>query len=297
MITGSLVALATPMQENGELDWARLHDLVEWHINEGTDGILVAGTSGESATLTEQEQVEMLRRVVDQVKGRVSVIAGTGTNATQKALHMTAEAKTVGVDACLLVTPYYNKPTQEGLYQHYKTIAQSVDIPQILYNVPGRTGVDMLPETVARLAKLDNIVGIKEAKGQVSRIQQLLECCPVGKNTDEPFAVYSGDDNTGMESMLVGGHGVISVTSNVAPALMHAMCVAAMKGNREEAQSINDRLQALHTGLFVESNPIPVKWALNRMGQMDKGIRLPLTWLAADCESVVADALQQAGLI
>ena len=288
MITGSLVALVTPMLENGDLDWKRLHDLVEYHINEGTDGIVVVGTTGESATLTVPEHCEMIKRIVDQVGGRISVIAGTGGNSTQEAILLTAEAKGLGADACLLVTPYYNKPTQEGLYRHFKAIADAVDIPQILYNVPGRTAVDMLPQTVARLAGHRNIAGIKEATGIVERGREIRELC------GDDFAIYSGDDATGMELMLQGANGVISVTNNVMPRLMHELCEAAIAGNREEATAINDRLDALHNKLFVESNPIPVKWILQEQGLIGSGIRLPLTPLSESFHDELRDALEQA---
>ena len=291
MITGSLVALVTPMLEDGELDWKRLQNLVEYHIKEGTDGIVAVGTTGESATLTVQEHCEVIKRVVSWVGGRIPVIAGTGGNSTQEAVLLTAEAKTLGVDACLLVTPYYNKPTQEGLYRHFKAIADAVDIPQILYNVPGRTSVDMLPETVARLSGHDNIVGIKEATGILERGVQIRELCGAD------FAIYSGDDATGMELMLQGANGVISVTNNVAPRLMHDMCAAATAGDRAAAEAINVRLDALHQKLFVESNPIPVKWALVEMGLIAEGIRLPLTPLDETCQSEVRQALQQANLV
>jgi 4-hydroxy-tetrahydrodipicolinate synthase len=291
MITGSLVALVTPMQEDGELDWERLHQLVEFHIKEGTDGIVAMGTTGESATLTVQEHCEVIKRVAEQVNGRVPVIAGTGGNSTQEAVLLTAEAKTLGADACLLVTPYYNKPTQEGLYLHFKTIADAVAIPQILYNVPGRTAVDMLPETVARLCGHENIIGIKEATGILERGTQIRELCGEG------FAIYSGDDGTGMELMLQGADGVISVTNNLAPRLMHEMCVAAIAGDREAATAINAKLDVLHQKLFVEANPIPVKWALAEMGHIGQGIRLPLTPLSESYRPVLRDALKQAELI
>ena len=291
MITGSLVALATPMQDDGELDWERLQKLVEFHIEEGSDGIVAVGTTGESATLTVQEHCEVIKRVVEQVNGRVPVIAGTGGNSTQEAVLLTAEAKTLGADACLLVTPYYNKPTQEGLYLHFKTIADAVAIPQILYNVPGRTAVDMLPETVARLAGHENIVGIKEATGILERGTQIRELC------GEDFAIYSGDDATGMELMLQGANGVISVTNNLAPRAMHEMCVAALQGDRATAETINAKLDELHQKLFLEANPIPVKWALAQMGLMGEGIRLPLTPLSEGYRPVLREALKQADLI
>ena len=288
MITGSLVALVTPMLENGDIDWKCLHDLVEYHIKEGTDGIVAVGTTGESSTLTVPEHCELIKRVVEQVDGRIPVIAGTGGNSTQEAILLSAEAKGLGADACLLVTPYYNKPTQEGLYRHFKAIADAVDIPQILYNVPGRTAVDMLPETVARLAGHKNIVGIKEATGIVERGLQIRELC------GEDFAIYSGDDATGMELMLQGANGVISVTNNVVPRKMHELCVAAVAGDRETAEAINDRLDVLHNKLFVESNPIPVKWVLQEQGLIGSGIRLPLTPLSESYHAELREALQQA---
>ena len=291
MITGSLVALVTPMLDNGELDWQRLHDLVEYHIREGTDGIVAVGTTGESATLSVQEHCEVIRRVVEWVAGRIPVIAGTGANSTQEAMLLTAEAKTLGVDACLLVTPYYNKPTQEGLYQHYKTIADAVDVPQILYNVPGRTAVDMLPSTVARLASHKNIVGIKEATGLLERGKEIRDLC------GDEFAIYSGDDATGMELMLQGANGVISVTNNLAPKLMHELCLAATSGDRAAAEAINNKLETLHQKLFIESSPIPVKWALAEMGLIAEGIRLPLTPLSDPAKPEVRKALQLAGLV
>ena len=291
MITGSLVAIVTPMHDNGELDKDAMHSLVEHHIEQGTDGIVVVGTTGESATLSVQEHCEVIKRMVDQVNGRIPVIAGTGANSTAEAVHLTAEAKSLGVDACLLVTPYYNKPTQEGLYLHYKTVAESVDIPQILYNVPGRTAVDMLPETVGRLSQFKNIVGVKEATGIVERGRQIRELC------GEDFAIYSGDDATGTELMLQGSNGVISVTNNVAPKLMHEMCVAALAGDRATAEAIDGQLQVLHEKLFVEANPIPVKWALKELGMIGKGIRLPLTVLSEEYRPVIKSALQQAKLI
>ncbi|WP_067522379.1 4-hydroxy-tetrahydrodipicolinate synthase [Endozoicomonas ascidiicola] len=291
MITGSLVAIVTPMHSNGELDWESMSALVEHHIDQGTDGIVVVGTTGESATLTVQEHCEAIKRMVAQVNGRIPVIAGTGANSTLEAVHLTAEAKALGVDACLLVTPYYNKPTQEGLYLHYKTVAESVAIPQILYNVPGRTAVDMLPETIGRLSKLDNIVGVKEATGIVERGTQIRELC------GDDFAIYSGDDATGMELMLQGANGVISVVNNVAPKIMHDLCVAAIAGDRSTAEQLNAKIDALSKNLFLEANPIPVKWALQEMGMIQPGIRLPLTPLSESHHSAVKSALQQAGLI
>ncbi|MBB5212256.1 4-hydroxy-tetrahydrodipicolinate synthase [Microbulbifer hydrolyticus] len=291
MISGSMVALATPMFADGSLDWDKLHDLVEWHIEQGTRALVAVGTTGESATLDVHEHLEVIRRVVDQVAGRIPVIAGTGANSTTEAIELTATAAKCGADACLLVTPYYNKPTQEGLYQHFKTVAKAVDIPQILYNVPGRTAVDMLPETVQRLSAVSNIVGIKEATGDLERARQVIELVP------EDFAVYSGDDATAVELMLLGGHGNISVTANVAPAAVAQMCEAALAGDAETARAINQRIDILHKTLFVESNPIPVKWALKEMGRIDSGIRLPLTSLSSGYHSVVREALRSAGVL
>lgn len=291
MITGSLVAIVTPMFGNGEPDWESMHALVEHHIDQGTDGIVVVGTTGESATLTAREHSETIKRMVDQVNGRIPVIAGTGSNSTADTVHQTAEARALGVDACLLVTPYYNKPTQEGLYLHYKTVAESVAIPQILYNVPGRTGVDLLPETVGRLSQLDNIVGIKEATGIIQRGKQIRELCGAD------FAIYSGDDATGMELMLQGANGVISVVNNVAPAIMHDLCLAAMSGDRRRAETLNARIAALSAALFLEANPIPVKWALLEMGMIQDGIRLPLTPLSERYHNDVRSALKLAELI
>lgn len=291
MITGSLVAIVTPMSGNGEPDWESMHALVEHHIDQGTDGIVVVGTTGESATLTAKEHGEVIKRVVDQVNGRIPVIAGSGSNSTAETVYLSAEARALGVDACLLVTPYYNRPTQDGLYQHYKTVAESVAIPQILYNVPGRTGVDLLPETVARLSQLDNIVGIKEATGIVERGRQIRALCGDG------FAIYSGDDATGMELMLQGANGVVSVVNNVAPKIMHDLCVAAMNGDRQQAETLNARIAALSSALFLEANPIPVKWALREMGMIQEGIRLPLTPLSECYHNDVRQALQAAELI
>ncbi|MEW6037676.1 MAG: 4-hydroxy-tetrahydrodipicolinate synthase [Pseudomonadota bacterium] len=291
MIQGSIVALATPMEPDGRLDISGLRRLVEFHVEQGTDAIVAVGTTGESATLDEEEHTEVIRLVVEQVAGRIPVIAGTGANATSEAISLTAKAKAVGADACLLVTPYYNKPTQEGLYRHYRAVAEAVDIPQILYNVPGRTGCDMLPATVGRLAQVPGIVGIKEATGKLERLAEIRALCPEG------FALYSGDDATACEFCLMGGNGVISVTANVAPRLMHEMCRAAIAGDRAGAEALNRRLEALHRELFIESNPIPVKWALHEMGLIREGIRLPLTWLDESCREAVRQALRQAGSI
>jgi 4-hydroxy-tetrahydrodipicolinate synthase len=291
MFRGSMVALVTPMADDGAIDEVKLEALVEFHIQNGTDAIVAVGTTGESATLDEEEHCFVIRRTVQLAKGRVPIIAGTGSNSTREAIELTRCAKDAGADACLLVTPYYNKPTQEGLYLHHKAVAEAVAIPQILYNVPGRTAVDMKTETVQRLAKVPNIVGIKEATGDIERARSILETC------GSDFEVYSGDDATAMELMLAGGHGVISVTANVAPKAMHEMCMAALAGERGKAAAINDRLMALHQNLFVEANPIPVKWALHAMGMIGTGIRLPLTVLSAQYQPVVREALQQANVL
>ncbi len=291
MFQGSMVALVTPMQQDGSIDTDALQRLVEFHIENGTDAIVVVGTTGESATLDFDEHCQVIRQVVEMVAGRVPVIAGTGANSTTEAIQLTQCAKEGGADACLLVTPYYNKPTQEGLYLHHKAVAEAVDIPQILYNVPGRTACDMQPETIARLAKVANIVGVKEATGDLKRVTRIQELC--GKD----FELYSGDDATAMEFMLMGGHGVISVTANVAPKDMHEMCMAALAGDRDKASAINNRLMALHNDLFVEANPIPVKWALYEMGMIPAGIRLPLTFLSQGCHAKVRAALVQASVL
>ena len=291
MFHGSMVALVTPMHPDGAVDEAALDALVEFHVENGTDAIIAVGTTGESATLDEQEHCAVVARVVERAAGRVPVIAGTGSNSTREAIDLTRCAMQAGADACLLVTPYYNKPTQEGLYQHFKTIAEAVSVPQILYNVPGRTAVDMLPETVERLADIPNIVGIKEATGSLERAREIMHRC--GDRLD----VYSGDDATAMELILAGARGDISVTANVAPRLMHEMCAAALAGNREEATRINQRLLPLHKNLFLESNPIPVKWALREMGLIADGIRLPLTPLSKDYRGPLLVAMQQAGVV
>ncbi|PKM30145.1 MAG: 4-hydroxy-tetrahydrodipicolinate synthase [Gammaproteobacteria bacterium HGW-Gammaproteobacteria-11] len=291
MISGSLVALVTPMDSRGGLDWQALEHLIDFHLNKGTDGIVAVGTTGESATLDMNEHKEAIRRVVDQVAGRIPVIAGTGANSTREAVELTEAARSVGADACLLVTPYYNKPTQEGLYQHYRYIAEAVAIPQILYNVPGRTACDLLPETVERLAGISNIVGIKEATGDLQRARELIE------RVGDRMAVYSGDDPTAVELILMGGKGNISVTANVAPQAMHDLCNAALRGDADLARRINESLMPLHKALFIESNPIPVKWALQEMGLIGDGMRLPLTPLSARCHETVRQALQQCGLL
>jgi 4-hydroxy-tetrahydrodipicolinate synthase len=291
MFQGSLVALVTPMREDGAIDEAAMQRLVDFHVEQHSDALVVVGTTGESATLNEEEHCHLLRRTVEMAAGRIPVIAGTGANSTREAIDLTRCALDAGVDACLLVTPYYNKPTQEGLYQHHKAVAEAVPVPQILYNVPGRTAVDMLPETVQRLAPIDNNIAIKEATGDLDRARYLIETC--GSQLD----IYSGDDATAMELMLLGGKGNISVTANVAPQAMHDMCTAAMAGDRETASAINAPLESLHQSLFVESNPIPVKWALSEMGLIPDGIRLPMTTLSSEHHETVRQALRTAGLI
>jgi 4-hydroxy-tetrahydrodipicolinate synthase len=279
------------MESDGSVDWDSLRGLIEFHIREGTDGIVAVGTTGESATLDEHEHCEVIRFTVETVRGRVPVIAGTGANATTEAIQLTRKAKEVGADACLLVTPYYNKPTQEGLYLHFRAIAEAVDIPQILYNVPGRTGCDMLADTVVRLSKVPNIIGVKEATGNLDRAKSILD------QVDPSFLLYSGDDATAGAFCLLGGHGVISVTANVAPRHMHDLCAAARDGDAARVEAIDAKLEGLHRELFVESNPIPVKWALAEMGLIKKGIRLPLTWLLPAYDEVVRSAMRQAGAI
>lgn len=273
MITGSIVALVTPMHADGQVDWPALDRLVEFHIKEGTDALVAVGTTGESATLDTAEHCAVIERIVKTTAGRRPVIAGTGANSTSEAIELTQEAKNLGADACLLVTPYYNKPPQRGLIKHHEAIAAAVDIPQILYNVPGRTACDMLPETVAALADIEQIIGVKEATGDLDRARKLIEL--VG----DRMAVYSGDDETAYQLMLLGGKGNISVTANVAPALMHQLCMLALDGREAEARELNERLMILHKAMFCEANPIPVKWALHKMGLMERGIRLPLVEL------------------
>ncbi|HEY9545444.1 MAG TPA: 4-hydroxy-tetrahydrodipicolinate synthase [Solimonas sp.] len=292
MIKGSIVAVVTPMFPDGAVDWDSLSALVEWHIAEGTDGIVAVGTTGESATLNVDEHIEVIRRVVKLSKKRVPIIAGTGANSTSEAIELTQLGKDAGADAALLVTPYYNKPPQEGLYRHYKAVAEAVDIPIILYNVPGRTGCDMLPATVARLAKLKNIIGLKEAKGEIERIKDLLAL-----KLPRDFAIYSGDDATACESILLGCHGDISDTANVAPRKMHELCAAALAGDRAKAERLDAELQPLHKHLFVEPNPIPVKWALNEMNKIPAGLRLPLVAMDPSHQEVVRAALRTGGAI
>lgn len=291
MFSGSMVALVTPMRADGSIDSDCLHNLIEFHISSGTDAIVVVGTTGESATLTVAEHCDVMGQVVDQVNGRIPVIAGTGANSTTEAIELSQYAKDLGVDAVLLVTPYYNKPTQEGLYLHYKAIAEAVDIPQILYNVPSRTACDLLPETVARLADIPNIIGIKEATGDIDRIKQINDL------SKTKLELYTGEDANTVDFILAGGQGVISVTANVAPAAMHEMCAAAMDGNEIRARQINNDLALLHKSLFVEANPIPVKWALTKMDLIPEGIRLPLTVLSERYHQPVQDALVAANVL
>jgi 4-hydroxy-tetrahydrodipicolinate synthase len=293
-LRGSLVALVTPMRTgvapDTPLDWDALARLVEFHIASGTDGIVAVGTTGESATLSESEHLEVVRRVVALARGRVPVIAGTGANSTTEAVSLTRGARDAGADACLLVTPYYNKPTQDGLVRHFTYVAEAVAIPQILYNVPGRTACDMQPETIARLAQVPNIIGVKEATGDLARVDRIRRDC--GKD----FLLVSGDDATAREFMLRGGDGVISVTANVVPRAMHELCGRAIAGDAAGAAAIDARIGALHKALFLESNPIPAKWALHRMGLLEAGIRLPLTWLSDRFHAELAAALATAGI-
>lgn len=288
---GSLVAIVTPMFEDGRLDIPSLNALIDFHVAQGSDGIVIVGTTGESPTVDFDEHCLLIKTAVSQVNGRVPVIAGTGANSTKEAIALTQKAKELGVDACLLVAPYYNKPTQEGLYQHFMAIADAVDIPQILYNVPGRTGCDISNETTLRLATHPNIVGIKDATGGIERGTDLILRAP------KEFAVLSGDDATAMSLMLLGGKGVISVTANVAPKLMHEMCVAAVAGDAIKAREINAKLFQLHQKLFVEANPIPVKWVLAQMGLIKTGIRLPMVPLSVQYHDVLRGACKPASIL
>lgn len=291
MIKGSLVAIVTPMSDDGALDLDALRKLVDWHIAEGTDGICIVGTTGESPTVSFDEHCLLIRTTVEQVAGRVPVIAGTGANSTSEAIELTECAKAAGAQAGLSVVPYYNRPTQEGIYQHYKKIAESVDLPLILYNVPGRTVADMSNDTTLRLAEVPGIVGIKDATGSMERAADLLRRAP------KDFSLYTGDDASAMPFLLLGGHGVISVTANVAPKLMHEMCVAAFDGNLTRARELNNALLPLHSKLFVEANPIPVKWACAELGLIPSGLRLPLTPLSAGLHETLRDAMRHAQLI
>jgi 4-hydroxy-tetrahydrodipicolinate synthase len=290
MLTGSLVAIVTPMLEDGSLDLARFKRLIDWHIAEGTQGIVVVGTTGESPTVDFDEHKELIRVAVEHAAGRVPVIAGTGANSTVEAIELSESAKQSGARYGLSVVPYYNKPTQEGMYRHFRAIAEAVDLPLLLYNVPARTVADLQNDTVLRLAEVANIVGIKDATASMERGSDLLRRAP------RDFAVYSGEDATGLPLMLMGARGVISVTANVAPRLMQEMCAAALSGDITRARAANDRLLGLHTKLFVEANPIPVKWALAQMGLIEPGIRLPLVPLSANCHEVVREAMRQAGI-
>src|SRR5687767_12718360 len=290
MITGSLVAIITPMHEDGRLDLARFRELIDWHAAEGTDGIVVVGTTGESPTVNFDEHKELIRIAVQHSRGRIPIVAGTGGNSTAEAVELTESAKKAGATACLSVVPYYNKPTQEGLYRHFRKIAETVDLPMILYNVPGRTVADMQTDTVLRCAEVPGIIGMKEATANIERNTDLIRRAPRG------FAVYSGDDATCLALILMGGHGVISVTANVAPKRMHQMCAAALVGDVKKARELNLRLFPLHQKLFVEANPIPVKWAMAEMGLIEGGLRLPLSPLAEKFHQTVREALHEAGI-
>ncbi|CAN7311549.1 4-hydroxy-tetrahydrodipicolinate synthase [Trinickia sp. LjRoot230] len=290
-IRGSIPAIVTPMLEGGELDLAAFRKLIDWHIEEGTDALVVVGTSGESATLSVDEHVLMIKTAVEHAAGRIPIIAGAGGNSTAEAIELTREAKTVGADATLQVVPYYNKPTQEGIYLHFSAIAEAVDLPVILYNVPGRTVADMSNETILRLAQVPGIIGVKDATGNIDRAAHLIKAAPAD------FAIFSGDDPTAIALMLLGGHGNISVTANVAPRAMSGLCKAAIAGDAKTARDIHMRLLSLHKTLFIESNPIPVKWALEEMGLMQGGIRLPLTPLDARYHEAVREALREAGVL
>ncbi|WP_445233243.1 4-hydroxy-tetrahydrodipicolinate synthase [Duganella rhizosphaerae] len=291
MIKGSIVAIVTPMNADGSLDFEGLNQLIDWHIAEGTDSIVIAGTTGESATVSVDEHCALIKATVAHAKGRIPIIAGAGANSTAEAIKLTRYAKEAGADATLQVVPYYNRPTQEGMYQHFKAIAEAVDLPVILYNVPGRTVADMSNETILRLAQIPNIVGVKDATGNIGRGYDLLRLAP------KSFAVYSGDDPTAMALMLAGGAGNISVTANVAPRDMADMCEAAIAGNIAKAVELNNKMFPLHQKLFIEPNPVPVKWALAEMGKMPAGIRLPLVPLAAECHEAVRAALREAGVL
>ena len=291
MVSGSIVALVTPMFEDGEVDWESLDGLLDLHVRAGTGAIVSVGTTGESATLNVAEHLEVIQHTVQKVAGAIPVIAGTGANATAEAIELTRTAQEIGADACLLVTPYYNKPSQEGLYQHHKCVADAVSIPQLLYNVPGRTGIDMLPETTGRLADIDNIVGIEDATGDLQRGREILDICK-GRMT-----VYSGDDETAAELMLMGARGNISVTANVAPALMAELCRLAMAGKENETRLLNEKLSALNVAMFLQSNPIPVKWALARQGRIGDHLRLPMTKLAPAYHEQVIEALAALDLL
>jgi len=297
MIKGSIVAIVTPMREDGSLDMAAFRALIDFHIEQGTDGIVVVGTTGESPTVNVEEHELLIAEAVKHAAKRIPIIAGTGANSTREAIELAAFSKKAGADASLSVVPYYNKPTQEGLYLHFKAIAEAVDMPHILYNVPGRTVADMHNDTVLRLAQIPNIVGIKDATGNIERGSDLLQRAALLNRAQGDFAVYSGDDASTLALMLLGAHGAISVTANVAPKLMHEMCIAALNGEVARAREINFRLLGLHRNLFVEANPIPVKWAVARMGLMKNTLRLPLTSLSAAAYPKVEAAMRQAGVL
>jgi len=290
-IVGSIVALVTPMHEDGSVDYPALRRLIDWHIAEGTDCIGVVGTTGESPTVTVDEHQEIIRVAVEHAAGRVPIMAGAGANSTHEAIELSKFAKKVGADCTLQVVPYYNKPTQEGIYRHFKAIAEAVDIPVVLYNVPGRTVADMQPETTLRLAELPGIIGIKEATGNIDRAAWLIKQAPAG------FSIYSGDDPTAVALMLLGGHGNVSVTANVAPRAMHDLCMAAIKGDAKRAVELHMQLLPLHKQLFCEPNPIPVKWALARMGRIGGALRLPLTPLGDAAQKAVEQALRDSGVL
>ncbi len=290
-LKGSMVAIVTPMKSNGDLDFPGLKSLIDWHVLEGTDGIVIVGTTGESPTVDFEEHHQLIAAAVEFAAKRIPVIAGTGANSTKEAILLTAFAARAGADYALSVVPYYNKPTQEGLYQHFKTIAESSDLPMILYNVPARTVADISNETVLRLSKIDNIVGIKDATANMARGAELLKAAPAG------FGIYSGEDVSTLALMLLGAHGTISVTANVAPRMMREMCAAALAGERETAIMLNNRLLGLHNHLFLEANPIPVKWALQQMGKIDSGIRLPLTPFESKFHATLRATLREASIL
>src|SRR5262245_31795774 len=290
MMTGSLVAIVTPMREDGALDPARFRQLIDWHVAEGTDGIVVVGTTGESPTINFDEHKELIRIAVQHARGRIPIIAGTGANSTAEAIELAESAKKHGATAQLSVVPYYNKPTQEGQYQHFRKIAEAVDLPMILYNVPGRTVADLQNDTVVRLAEVPGIIGIKDATANLERGTDLLRRAP------RNFAIYSGEDATALPLILCGGHGVISVTANVAPKLMHQMCAAALVGDVKKARELNDRLLPLHQRLFIETSPSPVKWAMAEMGLIEYGLRLPMVPVTERCHQPLREALHEAGI-
>ena len=288
---GSSVALITPMFDDGAIDYVALDNLIDFHIDAGTTSIVSVGTTGESATLGVKEHLKVIKHTIEYAAKRIPVIAGTGANSTSEAIELTQEAKNLGADACLLVTPYYNKPTQEGLYQHFKLIAETVEIDQLLYNVPGRTAVDMSVDTTLRLAEIDNIIGIKDATGDLKVIKQLVERCP------EDFLLLTGDDATALDFILCGGHGGISVTANIVPKELQKVYLSAISGKSDLAKDLNKKLQSLHENLFLEANPIPVKWALHKMGKCHKGIRLPLLVLSEEYQSIILNDLEKLGLV